>query len=266
MPDTTYTSPDWQAALGEAGYKDFDDWWNAEKNLVEEGNFRGADDNASWSHVSKIELEDGRAIYLKRQQNHFPNNTLLKFRRIPTFEIEWQNYQRLKEAGIPTLNIIHFASRKVDGNRQCLVVSEELKGMTPIAELIECFEKSAWPERKQRLAILGAIEKVVRKMHDAGIIHNALYGRHIYLNIPIVDGTPIIPEELHVCLIDLERTKFPGVNSPKLITNDLEKMYRRIHQWPARDCLWFLKKYLGMKKLTPEAKKIARQIAGTRKR
>lgn len=264
MSATTYTAPDWQSTLETAGYKSFENWWSAKKNLVEEGNFRGADNDASWSHVSKIELTDGRVIYLKRQQNHFPNNSILKLRRIPTFEIEWQNYQKLKQAGIPTLNIIHFASRKINGNRQCIVVSEELKGMTPIDELIENFLKTGWPPRKQRLAILSAIEEVIRKMHDAGIIHNALYGRHIYLNIPINDGKPEFPAKITACLIDLERTKFPGVNSPKLITNDLEKMYRRIYQWPARDCLWFLKKYLGIKKLTSEAKQIARKIAATR--
>lgn len=265
MSDTSFTSPEWQADLIASGYTDFDSWWNAEKKLVEEGNFRGTDDSSSWSHVSRIQLKDGRVVYLKRQQNHFPNNTLLKLRKIPTFEIEWQNYQRLQEAGIPTLNIIHFASRKQEGNRQCMVVSEELKGMTPVDEIIRGFEAHGWPPRRTRLAMLTALEKVIRKMHNAGIIHNALYARHIYFNIQIDDGIPVIPDDLHVCLIDLERTKFPGVNSPKLITNDLEKMYRRILQWPARDCLWFLKKYLGINKLTPEAKTIARKIAATRK-
>ena len=104
MPQTTYTCPEWQTTFEKAGYKGFDDWWNAEKNLVEDGNSRNANQD-SWSHVSKMEIDDGKYLYLKRQQNHFPNNTLLKIRRISTFEIEWENYQKLKDAGIPTLNI-----------------------------------------------------------------------------------------------------------------------------------------------------------------
>ncbi len=265
MPDTSFTDPDWQDSLAEAGYTNFDAWWNAEQNLVEVGNFRGPDANTSWSHVSRIELPDGRTVYLKRQQNHFPNNLLLKARKIPTFEIEWNNYQKLNAAGVPTLNIIHFASRKVNGDKQCIVVSEELKGMSPMDDLLKWFEANTWPSRKQRLAMLGAIVKVIKKMHAAGLIHNALYGRHIYLNIPMVNGVPQFPESYHACLIDLERTKSPGKNSPKLIKNDLEKMYRRIPEWPARDCLWFLKEYLAINKLTPEAKTIARKIAATRK-
>lgn len=264
MP-TTFIHPDWQASLAQAGYSDFDSWWTAEQNLVEVGNFRGPDANTSWSHVSRIELPDGRTVYLKRQQNHFPNNLLLKARKVPTFEIEWSNYQKLKAAGVPTLNIVYFASRKINGDKQCIVVSEELKGMTPIDELIKWFEKNQWPDRQVRLAMLGAIVKVIKTMHQGGLIHNALYGRHIYLNIPFIDGAPVFPETYHACLIDLERTKSPGPQSSKLISHDLEKMFRRNAKWPARDGLWFLKQYLGIQKLTPEAKIIARKIAATRK-
>ncbi len=265
MPDTTFTDPEWEHALAEAGYTDFDSWWNAEQNLVEVGNFRGADASTSWSHVSKIGLADGRTVYLKRQQNHFPNNLLLKFRRVLTFEYEWKNYQRLKAAGVPTMKIIHFARRNCGRDRQCILVTEDLGGMSSVGELVEWYEEHGWPERTQRLAMLGAIVKVIKTMHAEGLIHNALYPRHIYLNIPIADEGPVMPETPHACLIDLERTKSPGPGSRKMITHDLEKMYRRTSQWPARDGLWFLKEYLGISKLTPAAKSIARKIAATRK-
>lgn len=260
-----FTDPKWQERFAHAGYTDFDTWWNAETNLVETGNFRGADANSSWSHVSRISLPSGETVYLKRQQNHYPNNTLLKLLRRPTFEIEWKNYQAMRSAGVPTLNIVYFASRQHNGQRQCIIVSEDLKGMTPIGDLINWFNQNTWPPRSTRLAMLAAILEVIQKMHSAGIIHNALYDRHIYLNVPMKDGYPAIPETFHACLIDLERAKFPGANSPKLITNDLEKMFRRI-RWPASDCLWFLKQYLGIERLTPEARSIAKQIAATRKK
>jgi len=259
-----FTDPAWKNVFTQSGYSDFDSWWTAEANLVEEGNFRGADAHSSWSHVSRIEPANGKTVYLKRQQNHYPNNSLLKALKKTTFEIEWHNYLALKKAGVPTLKFIYFFHRKIKGDRQSILVSEELQGMSPINDLIHHFNQHGWPTRKQRLAIVGSIVKIIRKMHDAGIIHNALYGRHIYLNISVpAEGPCIIPDDIRACLIDLERAKFPGKNSPKLIKNDLEKMYRRV-LWPTRDCLWFLKQYLGISKLTPEAKKIARQIAITR--
>jgi len=265
MPDTSFTEPEWQDVFNQAGYNDFESWWTAEKNLVEVGNFRGPDASSSWSHVSRIKLPDGRIVYLKRQQNHFPNNSILKLRRICTFEIEWQNYLKLQAAGVPTMKIVHFASRKVGNDKQCLIVSEELAGMTPIHNLVKYFNQNTWPTRQVRLAILGAIVEVIKTLHAGGLIHNALYGRHIYLNIPMVDGAPVFPQKYNASLIDLERTKSSGTNSPKLIKNDLEKMFRRNPSWPARDTLWFLKQYLGIDKLTPDAKRIARQISITRK-
>lgn len=264
MSQNDFTDPAWLTRFQAAGYPNFDSWWCAEGALVEEGNFRGCDDNSSWSHVSRVTLPTGETIYLKRQQNHYPNNTLLKLFRTLTFQLEWKNYQALQEARIPTLNIIHFANRKHNGNRQCIIVSEELKGMTPIGDLIDWYNKNQWPPRSQRLAMLTPIVKMIRKMHDAGIIHNSLYSRHIYLNIPIHQDSPVVPDHFQACLIDLERAKFPGANSSKLITHDLEKMFRRI-DWPAKDCLWFLKQYLGIDRLTPQAKIITRKIAATRK-
>ncbi len=264
MSSTTFTDPEWEKVFQEANYKSFDDWWNAAQNLVEVGNFRGSDEQTSWSHVSRIKMPDGRTVYLKRQQDHFPNNLILKARKIPTFQIEWLNYQKLKNAGVPTLNIIHFANRKIKGHTQCILISEELEGMTPIDELVKYFTKNGWPNRNQRLAILDVIVKAVKSMHHAGLIHNALYGRHIYINIPIIDGSAQFPKNYQARLIDLERTKAVGKKSSKLIRNDIEKMFRRIPKWPTRDCLWFFKQYLGIRKLTPDAKSIVRKIAITR--
>lgn len=266
MAKTSYIDPDWKTQLNAAGYSDFNSWWDADGELVEEGNFRGKDNNLSWSHVSRLKLEDGRVIYLKRQQNHYPNNLILKLRRVPTFELEWRNYQRLQAAGVPTMKIVYFSSRKHAGNKQCVLVSEELKDMCYIDELVGYYENNGWPPREQRLAILDAVLTSVKKMHSAGIIHNALYGRHIYFNIPFVVGVPVIPEKVEACFIDLERTKYPGANSPKLIYNDLKSMFRYIPEWPERDCLWFLKKYLGIDRLNAEARTIISDLLPTKKK
>lgn len=263
MSDYTFTDAHWQKTLKQAGYTDFDSWWDVKGELVEEGNFRGNDNNAFWSHVSRIKLPDGRTVYLKRQQNHFPNNVILKLRKLLTFEIEWKNYQRLQAAGVPTMNIIHFAKRKHNGNRQCILVSEELKDMSPMDEVIGWFSKNGWPPRKQRLAILDAIAKTVRQLHQHGMIHNALYGRHIYINIPFVNGTPVLQNDYHTCLIDLERTKYPGPKSPKIVSKDLKTMFKKAGNWPMRDRVWFLKRYLQIDKLTPEAKEIIRTLSAS---
>ena len=43
MSQNDFTDPAWATRLQEAGYLDFDSWFCAERDLVEEGNFRGCD-------------------------------------------------------------------------------------------------------------------------------------------------------------------------------------------------------------------------------
>ena len=263
--EKSYVDPAWISTFEQAGYPDFDAWWKAEGDLVEEGNFRGKDDNAYWSMVHRIHLDDGRVVYLKRQQNHFPNNFFLKLFKIPTFAVEWRNFKRMRDANIPTMKIVVFGNRQHEGNRQCIIVSENLEGMEEIAKIAQYYEEHGWPPREQRRAILTAILKIIKQAHNEGIIHNALYGRHIYVNIPFVDGKPVVPDEIKACFIDLERTKFPGKNSIKLISRDIKTMHWDIPQWPNSDKMWFFKQYLGIDKLTPEAKEKARGIIGSSK-
>jgi tRNA A-37 threonylcarbamoyl transferase component Bud32 len=261
MLSKDYTDPNLQEALRQAGYTDFDSWWNVEGELVEEGNFWGKDNTTQWSHVSRVQLPEGKVLYLKRQQNHFPGNAVNRILGILTFELEWKNYQRLQAAGVPTMKIIRFASRKQGGNRQCILVAEELEGMIPVKDLVSHYEQNGWPPRKQRLAILAAILQTIKKMHSSGIIHNALTDKHIFINIPISGGVAIMPQEIRTNLIDFERTKYPGAQSRKLISSNLRELYKKRGQWPSRDFLWFLKKYLEIDKLTRRAKIIARQLA-----
>lgn len=265
LPRKSYVNPDWVSIFKNSDYPDFEAWWNAEGELVEEGNFRGKDDNAFWSMVHRITLNDGKIVYLKRQQNHLPNNFILKLLKIPTFAIEWRNFRRMRAAGIPTMNIVVYHNRKHQGNRQCLIVSENLEGMEEIAKVAQWYDEHGWPPREQRRAILTAMLKVIKQAHNEGIIHNALYGRHLYVNIPFIDDRPVIPNEIKACFIDLERAKFPGKNSIKFISRDLKTMYWDIPQWPNSDKMWFFKQYLGIDKLTPKAKEKARLIIGSSK-
>jgi len=124
-----------------------------------------------------------------------------------------------------------------------------------------CFKRNQWPNRVDRHRMITAMALTVKKLHDAGIIHNALYGRHLYINvIPHDDGTVTIPDELQCCFIDLERAKYPGVHSPKMVSRDLRVMNKNSTEWPSRDKILFIKTYLGIDHLSPKAKEIIHQL------
>lgn len=260
MPNTSFTSPKWEKKFAQAGFTDFDSWWDADGHLVEEGNFSGWNKTISWSHVSRIQLPDGTTLYLKRQQNHRPGNALKRLSGYLTFELEWENFQLLQSAHVPCVQFIHFAQRSQGGKKQCILVSEELHGMISLEELIAQFNMEGWPCRRVRYAILSGILKSVRQLHDAGILHNALKTRHLFINTPIIDGVASIPDEIKTCFIDLERAKYVGPNASKLIFKDLKILGRKAKSWPHRDLLWFFKEYLNIKKLTPDAKKTVRKL------
>jgi hypothetical protein len=87
MLKNTFTDPEWKQDLQDAGYSDFDTWWNAEGDLVVEGNLGGKDERQSWSHVTRVQMPNGKTIYLKRQQNHYPTNFLNRVRGLLTFQL-----------------------------------------------------------------------------------------------------------------------------------------------------------------------------------
>jgi len=255
MPNSTFTDSEWKNKLSAANLTDFNSWWNTDADFVEEGNFWGKDNEKYWSHVTKLKLPSGEKIYLKRQQNHYPGNLMHRLQGRLTFQQEWKNYQKLQAAGVPTMHVVHFSYRKHNGNKQCIFATAELKGMISLQQLIEHFRTSEYPPEQTRMQILSAVLKTVKSLHDIGMIHNALKTKHMFINIPIVDGEAVIPSEIKTCFIDLERAKPVGEHSDKYITKDLKILFKSWYDWPNRDFIWFIKSYLGVDQLTPAAKK-----------
>ena len=82
---------------------------------------------------------------------------------------------------------------------------------------------------------------------------------HLFFNL-FTDHPYDIPEKIDVRLIDFERLKKLNQRSDKPIQRDLFTLHRRGLHWPNSDRVWFLKNYLEISKLTPEAKTIIREF------
>jgi len=253
--DSTFTDPEWKDRLSDAQLTDFDSWWKADADFVEIGNYWGKDKEKFWSHVTKLTLPSNDRIFLKRQQNHYPGNLLHRLRGRLTFQQEWKNYQTLQAAGIPTMKVVYFAYRKHEGDKQCIFATSELKGMISLEELIAHFQKTQHPTEEVRHQILSSILQSVKSLHKIGMVHNALKPKHMFINIPIVDGEAVIPSDIQTCFIDLERAKYVGTQSSQFINKDLKILFSRFHYWPDEDLIWFIKAYLENDQLTPVAEK-----------
>ena len=263
MQKNNYIAPEWKDVFIEAGYPDFDAWWRADGELVEEGNYWGRDKNTSWSHVTRVKLPDNRTVYLKRQQNHRPGNAIHWLLGRLTFDLEWRNSQTLKKLGIPCPNYIYFTNQKLGFRKnRCILISEELTGMIALEDLYNYFIKHGFPPRKVRYEILSAIAKISKQLHEAGLLHGALKPRHLFITSSFdAEGNWVQPDTFSACFIDLERMKHVGPNSPRLVSKDLRIISSKLRQWPRKDFVWFIKQYLGISKLTPQAKSIIRLLA-----
>lgn len=257
-----YVNPDWEDILVSMGIVSFDDWWNqgdGTAKSVDPVN-RKSDDPSAWSKVSALKTPCGRTLFLKRQENFYPNNTIHKWRKQLTFEREYLNYQKIRKADVPTYELVAFHSRKQGGNRQAVYVCEGLEGFTSLMDLIEVWNRNGYPKTSQRKKMLDVLVDTVLHMHRNGILHNALSPRHMFFNIPN-DDPYAFPEKMEIRLIDFEGVKVLKKGSDKAIHRDLFSLNRRCTGWPVGDRIRALRQYLGVSRLDADAKKTVRTIA-----
>ncbi len=254
-----YLNPDWKDILGSMGIVSFDDWWNQADETVEPAN-RKAGAPAAWSKVSVLKTPCGRTLFLKRQENFFPNNLIQKWRKQLTFEREYLNYLKVRKANVPTYELVCFHSRKLNGNRQAVYVCEGLDGFTALTDLMKVWGKNGYPGTSKRKGMVDVVVETVLHMHRSGILHNALSPRHLFFNIPKNDPYSF-PGKLELRLIDFERQKDLKKGSDQGIHRDLFSLNRRCIGWPDRDRVRVLRKYLGIKKLNNGAKRTVREIS-----
>lgn len=253
-----YLNPAWRATLGSMGIRSFEDWWNQTDETVEPANRKPGNPKA-WSKVSVLKTPCGRTLFLKRQENFYPNNIIQRWLRQLTFEREYRNYLIFRDAGLPTYDLVCFHSRNHLGNRQAIYVCEGLDGFTALSELIGIWKRDGWPDLAARERLMEVAVETILRMHRSGILHNALSPRHFFFNIPKSDPYRF-PEKPELSLIDFERMKTLKQGSDQGIQRDLFSLNRRCVGWPDRDRIRMLRKYLGIRKLDADAKKIVREI------
>lgn len=253
-----YLNSDWEDILNSMGIATFDDWWSQADETVEPAN-KKAGDPAAWSKVSVLKTPCGRTLYLKRQENFYPNNLLQRWCKELTFEREYRNYLKIRKANVPTYDLVCFHSRKQDGNRQAIYVCEGLDGFSSLTELMPIWQREGWPDIATRGRLIAVLVKTILHMHRSGILHNALSPRHLFFNISKSDPYAF-PENIELRLIDFERLKVLKKGSDRGIQRDLFSLNRRCITWPDMDRIRVLLKYLGIKKLDAEAKRTVREI------
>jgi tRNA A-37 threonylcarbamoyl transferase component Bud32 len=233
--------PKWQPLLLQQGLGSFDQIWEFEAEFVESPNVgRGGH-----SGVALVELvgEDGgiERLYLKRQANHLTHG-LGPLQRFPTARREFKNLMALRGQGFSVPDVIFFGERRVGRDWQAILLTRELYGKISLWDLLQQNEGDARAKWEFRRGLITQVADLVRRLHDLGYRHGALYPKHLFVNCDKPGDA--------ISLIDLEKMrKTPFRRRAQLM--DLDALNRRTTWFSRTDRLRYLCRYLSAEANAP---------------
>lgn len=242
----------WRAILAHNDLLDFDALWRLEASWFEEPNRR----RGGWSGVARCELDlpqGGKcAVFLKRQENHGTFSWRHPLHGVPTFQREFRKIMRYRACGIPTLEPVYFAMRRIGRDQRAILVTEELAGFVSMEDRARVWLENGAPARPVRLRFLRAVAGLLAQMHANGIQHNCFFPKHVFTRVNPDGG-------VEARIIDLEKSRWRPAKT-LCARRDLYSLTRQSLYWSRTDRLWFFKAYLGIERLTPYAKWLWRDV------
>jgi tRNA A-37 threonylcarbamoyl transferase component Bud32 len=187
-----YIASDDRLVLERHGLGSFDALWALQLNAVDDPNTgRGHD---GWSSVYRLEL-DGRVYYLKRQRNHLTHSLSHPLGE-PTFAREFRNIQRYQVHGVPALSAAFYAQRRMENAQCAILLTHALDGWCDMKSQLAIWNDLPAANRDSLLTACG---QLIRRLHQAGLVHGCLYPRHVFVRAATTG--------FDACLIDLEKTR-----------------------------------------------------------
>lgn len=257
MNGNDYVSPEWREALAANGLDAFEHIWPvAEDAWFEPPNqARGG-----WSGVTRqvLTMPDGSraGIFVKRQENHVYRSWRHFFRPAATLEREFRNCLHFRELGIPSMEPLYFAERRVDGKLRAILITRELDGYRSL-ESPE-YRPIRQVKREDRNRLIASLAGIIRQMHAHRFQHTCLYPKHLFVK-KNCDGS------LDARFIDLEKTRWLPFRR-WIALRDLDSLQRHAEGWGRTDRLRFFLAYRQEKRLSPASKRLLGAILGKRKR
>lgn len=209
---------------------EFASWWRKDGEWVEEPNQR----RDGLSGVIRHRARDGVLLYIKRQDGHTFRSLRYPLGR-PTTLRECQALQALESAGVHVPHVRYFGMQR-EGHWQAVMATEALpEGFISLEDLYQQTEPLTEPVR---VAVLGALAKMLARMHQARWQHAGLYDKHLFVRISGDASSP----QVDAATLDLERARH-RLTASQAARHDLRQLKRRIAQWNDADWAIFLPAY-----------------------
>ena len=249
-----FISESWREILAHNGLADFEALWALEAGWFETPNER----RGGWSGVSRFELQRPLGgtvgVFIKRQKNHRARTILHPVGGVATFEREFQRIVAFQQHGIPSLEPVFFGVRGAGKNQRAILVTAELAGFVPLDALIAAWGRDGVPPLPARLPVIKAVAALAAKMHSCRIRHNCFSPKHVFVRVG-TDG------QAEARVIDLEKSRSHQLSIDRCAQRDLYSLsHYSPATWRKTDRVRFLKLYLGLPRLTAEAKRLWRNV------
>lgn len=199
----------------------FTDLWRLDSLWVEPPNERRKGISGVVTYELKVGDGSVQRIFIKRQENHNTRTLKHPIRGIATFFRELNYVQKLQHEGVPVVEVLYYGRALFRSNQQAILVSRALEGYVSLEQWFSCYEERKDPIRVR--SVLQAVVNAIKPMHQKGVCHGSLYGKHVLVR-PSADGDTA-GSEVDVCLIDLEKARI-SIFHNRIIEKDLSQLLR----------------------------------------
>ncbi|MEP4557677.1 lipopolysaccharide kinase InaA family protein [Cobetia amphilecti] len=193
------------------------------------------------STVSLLTLEDedgnSHRLYLKRQTNHL-GRSLARPLGEPTFSREWRAIRHYHALGIPAVDAGWYGERRAGREWRAILITFDLAGRD---DLDHWHERWAELDAAMRSQVITASARLVREIHQAGLMHGCLFPKHIFLSRPPSEP-PASTWRMDAVIIDLEKTRRFVLRRYECL-RDLYVLWRRLKGWQHDEWRQFLAVY-----------------------
>lgn len=250
-----FIAPQHEKTLTLNQLSDFESIWNLKVDWFEEPNMR----RGGWSGVGRFQLEraglEPLDLFVKKQQNHGRHTLFHPISGEPTFRREFERLKFLEKNNFAAPKVVFYAESKVDGKQCAILMTVALNEYVALDSFSEGWLSTA--SRSQQSDLIKKIATELRRFHDFGLVHRALYPKHIF-----VKNAEHSPE---IALIDLEKARFSPWFAYRTFF-DLAALNRHAEGWRATQRLAFFLAYMNIKKLSFFNKLMCRLIVKRAKR
>ena len=233
MPDLIFTSQSARALFAENDLDTFAAIWSLQLPWFEPPNYR----REGWSGVCRTVLRSGSVetpVFVKRQENHNYKSPLHPVTGRPTLCREFGYVQVFKSKGLSTYDVMVYGEEIIDGKLCAVMVTRALDDHVTLDDWIDSDQAQ---EPVTREAMVTAVARAVRRLHDSGLQHGCLYSKHIMVRCLDVGAD--------IRFIDLEkvRSSFLRLTVP---LQDLDQFFRHMEgNWRTSDSETFITSYRG---------------------